>query len=263
MLKKFMKWLIIISLIAIDGCCSSVVQDVKTPASLIHANAVANLESNTVAIVSIEHDKSVNIHCAGVWVSAEIIVTSAHCVENPAFNELLGVLGKDFVEKHMPELNLTENNVSYLVSSDVSNVTDVGVIHPARDAKVLLYDKGKDIAILYANDSPKHTIAVISKDIIRFGDDVHIMGHKIGYWWSYSRGYISKVRIQAGPMQENIKVIQIDGTVWLGNSGGGAFNEKGELIGICAYIDKRGPGLSFFVHRDVILNALKRANVMQ
>lgn len=263
MLKKFVKWLIIVSLIAINGCYSSTTQNVNTPASLIYADAITNLESNTVAIVTVDHNKSVNIHCAGVWVSDDVIITSAHCVENPTFNELLEMLGKDFIEKHMPEINLKANDIKYIVSSDISNVTNIGIIHPARNAKVLLYDKGKDIAILHAPGAPKHTVAIISRDTIRYGDDVHIMGHKIGYWWSYSKGYISKVRIQTGPMQESVKVIQVDGTVWLGNSGGGAFNKKGELIGICAYIDKRGPGLSFFIHRDIILNALKRANVMQ
>lgn len=260
MLKKVIKWIVLLSIVVIGGCCSGTQSSVQTQ----YANDIMTLETDTIAIVSLDEDKDLAVHCAGVWVSRDTIVTAAHCIENPAFSELTQMLGEDFVKKFMPNISTAGNDVSYLINSDVSNISDVGPTHSARLAKVLFYDKGKDIAVLQAKGNiPDHTIAKISRDQVYVGENVHIMGHKVGYWWSYSRGYVAQVRIQSGPTKENVKVIQIDGTVWLGNSGGGAFNEKGELIGLCAYVDNRGPGLSFFIHRDIILNALVKANALR
>jgi S1-C subfamily serine protease len=56
----------------------------------------------------------------------------------------------------------------------------------------------------------------------------------------------------SGPVGISEKIIQISAPVWLGNSGGGAFDEDGRLIGICSWISKNGPQLTFFVHRDAI-----------
>jgi S1-C subfamily serine protease len=43
--------------------------------------------------------------------------------------------------------------------------------------------------------------------------------------------------------------------MYFGNSGGGAFNDYGELVGIADWI-KRAPEMGFFVHLDTIRSFL-------
>jgi S1-C subfamily serine protease len=45
--------------------------------------------------------------------------------------------------------------------------------------------------------------------------------------------------------------MQVSAPVWFGNSGGGAFNDEGEIVGIASFIMK-GPSLGFFIPVDSI-----------
>jgi S1-C subfamily serine protease len=87
---------------------------------------------------------------------------------------------------------------------------------------------------------------------------VHVVGHPVGFWWTYSSGYVSNTWSDIeGPEPMRGQMLQVSAPVWNGNSGGGAFDEKGHLIGIASWISKAGPQLSFFVHRDVIIKFMK------
>jgi S1-C subfamily serine protease len=60
-----------------------------------------------------------------------------------------------------------------------------------------------------------------------------------------------------GDQQIKAKVVQISAPIWIGNSGGGAFNSDGHLIGLSSWITLRAPSVAFFIHRDEIKNFLK------
>ena len=58
------------------------------------------------------------------------------------------------------------------------------------------------------------------------------------------------------------KTLQISSPAWRGNSGGGAFDADGKLIGISSWVSARGPMLGFFIHRDEIEKFLKESKVI-
>lgn len=67
------------------------------------------------------------------------------------------------------------------------------------------------------------------------------------------------LKVAAGVPGDDL--LQLSGAVWLGNSGGGAFNEDGELIGVCSWIDEGYPGVAFFVHADHVRDLMTRAGI--
>ena len=130
-----------------------------------------------------------------------------------------------------------------------------------RTASVLKIDKKIDLALLTTyTDGIDHPIAILSSDVISTGDQVHVLGHPVSYAWSYTKGYVAAIRPDVpgpGDMGKIEKILQVSAPIGLGNSGGGAFDSQGKLIGICSWISKMGPNLSFFIHRDVIEKFLK------
>jgi S1-C subfamily serine protease len=209
------------------GCCAAGVGDVVLKAPNENASAekqqqvvVERLRQATIAII----DKSSIFKlpsCAGVWVGKNIILTAANCVE-------------DEVIVHYSTLDEYEYD-------------------KIRVAMMVGVDKTIDLALLHAPIDIDHPIVPLATDGVAVGDKVHIVGHPVGYSWTYSQGDISSLRGDVkGPSGTIEKIIQISAPVWLGNSGGGAFNTDGDLIGVCSWISKGGPQLTFFIHKDVI-----------
>ncbi len=169
-------------------------------------------------------------NCAGVWISKTLILTANHCVD-----------------EHPP-------NFQYVMPGDLDD-------KKTREALLLATDKKVDLALLIANpeDLPEHNIAKLSEDPIITGDPIHVVGHTAGYPWTYSYGFVSAIRDSMfGPSAFDTKVVQISAPVWMGNSGGGAFDVNGQLVGICSWVSKNGPQLTFFIHRDIVKSFLNR-----
>lgn len=119
---------------------------------------------------------------------------------------------------------------------EVTYVTFDGILGVGKVVKRLL---GEDLALLETEMS--HHYVVVSSSF-RVGDRVHIVGHPIGLGWSYTVGIISAHRGE---------YIQVSAPIFFGNSGGGAFNEAGELVGISSFM-LRGVGIGFFVDGESI-----------
>jgi len=182
-------------------------------------------KKKTVALVMAGED-SLFSYCAGLWVKTGMIITANHCV------------------KDSPPVIL------YAVEQDLKS-------KKPRMAIVAAIDEENDLALLFVDPSnePQHDNVDLTKSTnVVVGQDVDIIGHTAGYPWSYARGQVSAVRERlVGP--EGIvpeKVVQISAPVWMGNSGGGAFDGNGNFVGLCSWISRRGPFLAFFIHADVI-----------
>lgn len=120
------------------------------------------------------------------------------------------------------------------------------------------FDKELDLATVKPlGETSSHRIAKIIQEPINAGQLLHIVGHTVGITWSYSRGYVANSRKIEGPNAVVINTIQASAPVWKGNSGGGAFDSDGHLVGICSWIDTRAPNISFFIHHDEILKFLQ------
>jgi S1-C subfamily serine protease len=217
---------------------------------LIFGCAVPNCEPSTVANVS-KNDLSIDAlnnstvvlvkdliegvhapYCAGVWISPYLILTAAHCIEDPS------------------EKIKFETYQGYLLN-------DGDLFEAYNVAKVKKINKNIDLALLEIDYTIPHSFVKLSNKKILKGEDIIVVGHTSGVMYTVSKGNVSTVRKMENPRRKMVDMIQISAAVWMGNSGGGAFNKEGELIGICSFVLTSAPMISFFVHQNTISDFLK------
>lgn len=236
------------------GCCTHTMPHPVSSIEGQKVNIVNHIENATVALV-IGPSGERGPYCSGVWIDNEHILTAAHCTE------VLGRMLFDVEEE--ADYNAVGDPVIFINNSDLENgelpkdTAWVGIV-----SKV---DKKHDLALIESlKPTSTHTIVNISDEDIRPGMTVNTMGHPVGMFWTYIQGMVSATRRLQGPVlgteQIEAKVLQVSAPVWMGNSGGGAFNSEGELIGICSWVTLRGPNISFFIHRDEIKKFLSGIN---
>lgn len=193
---------------------------------------VVAIERKTVALVAMDDGGNLATYCTGVWVGTHNIITAHHCI----------------------------NDNSEAVYQDIQDASeeDVGRIAYVQDV-----EPENDLALLKTDlrSTPLHPVAVVGKEVWD-GQHVNIIGHTNGLWWSYIEGVISSTRSNIFTRRGKMPTaLQISSPAWFGNSGGGAFNDNGELIGISSWISTKAPMMSFFVHRDVIDKFLTKNSV--
>jgi len=110
----------------------------------------------------------------------------------------------------------------------VTVITDDGTEY---DAKVIGKDDRTDLALLKVNSDKQFTYVKFAPDEPRVGDWVVAVGNPFGLGGTVTAGIISAHgrQIGAGPYDD---FLQIDAAVNRGNSGGPAFNFKGEVVGV-------------------------------
>ncbi len=92
------------------------------------------------------------------------------------------------------------------------------------------------------------------KPVLKVGDPVFAIGNPQGLGWTHTQGTISQFRIkEAGAYK--LRVIQMQTAVNPGNSGGGLYDQKGELVGIVTWSqDKRiSEGLNFAIALESVM----------
>jgi S1-C subfamily serine protease len=135
---------------------------------------------------------------------------------------------------------------------------------PSFGATVLAQDPVADLALLKLLDPPA------TLPVIRFGDvnqaqvadDIHIVGHPEGLFWSYSTGVISQIRDGHTWRYEDgsshrAKVIQMQTAINPGNSGGPVLNDAGLMVGLVA-MSKDGQNLNFAIAGDELQRFISR-----
>ena len=127
-------------------------------------------------------------------------------------------------------------------------------------AVVIGHDEYSDVALLKIEATglkPVNTGS--SKDLVP-GESIAIIGHPLGeLTYSISRGIVAAVNREISVSKKKLEMFQIDAAVNGGNSGGPAFNDKGQVVGIVTskYVSSSIEGLGFCIPID---NALKIAN---
>jgi hypothetical protein len=250
---------VVISLIILAfaaGCCTSkkptspIVEKVQKTEDIKNVEITKHVQDATVAFV-IGQPGEKTPYCAGVWVDSEHILTAAHCAE---------ILGRTvFSVDEKKEYNPIGDIAVFVNHGDLRNgeipqdFSWIGIIEKI--------DKEHDLALVKSiSGTSHHTIALLAVKDIQAGELVHTMGHPIGLLWTYTRGVVAAIRNSTVPILGDqliqTKVIQVSAPIWAGNSGGGAFNTDGHLIGLCSWITLRAPNIGFFIHRDEIKNFL-------
>lgn len=221
-----MKYLLLL-LTFLAGCCSHM------PAAHPPQEFVAiNMEEQTVALVQERDDGTLRPYCAAVWVGQNVILTAGHCVAH-----------------REDEFSPVGDVVNFSTKPDFDNGID-------RVALVAAYNFGFDLAVLKTAAAPAlHNIAKVAGGLIVPGQRVYVMGHPSGLVWNFTSGDITALRTQETFGVPVLK-IQTSAPIWFGNSGGGMFNQEGELIGIASTLSMRTPAAAFFIHRDYISKIL-------
>jgi S1-C subfamily serine protease len=194
------------------------------------AAKVAQLERRTVALVQ-PSAGGFHTYCTGVWVDGNTILTANHCVR---------------------DLDV-KATVAYATRADVLGDEVVGV----HGGVLVARDEEHDLALVYDFVPPRHDTAKVSDPSV--GQNVQTMGHPLGLFWSYSRGQVAAIRFRAFGEETEMWWVQATAPVSPGNSGGGLFDDDGNLVGICHGVLTRGQALNFWVHPKYIRELLAAA----
>ena len=128
------------------------------------------------------------------------------------------------------------------------------------DANILwVAPEGIDLALICCSTPDNYTssVKIGSANDIRMGEKVFAIGNPMGLDWTYTEGVVSSFRNKQVGKHE-ISVIQIQTPLNHGNSGGGLYSEKGDLVGINTWIYEKAQteGLNFSIAIDELTKNL-------
>jgi hypothetical protein len=86
--------------------------------------------------------------------------------------------------------------------------------------------------------------------------DVHVIGHPKGNFWSYSTGVVSQFRrayewSYSDGSHHRANVLQMQTAINPGNSGGPVFDDNGQIVGLVA-MSQEGQNLNYAISADEI-----------
>lgn len=223
-------WLAALVVILSTGCCARLGAP-ASPAQM--TESVADLERKTVAILGDEN----RVICSGVWVSDDEILTANHCVDDADIGD----------------------PIAYVVRGDVS-APDEDELEAIRVSRLADRDFLHDLALLRVKLAPEHSNAKVIEGEPIVGEFDQTMGHPMRAVWSYSTGVVAALRVTEGAGEVGAMwFVQSTAPISPGNSGGGLFNARGELMGIChASIVGRAQNVNFYIDSQYIRRFLAR-----
>ena len=133
-------------------------------------------------------------------------------------------------------------------------------------AKIIGYYEGADLALLKVlplNNEKFPAVKFGNSDSLAVGDNVIVIGGPLGYKWSASAGIVSgksrevKIDSNNNGVKKHVwgttgEYIQIDAAVNGGNSGGPAFNLKGEVVGVASNGFMFVQGMNFILASNTV-----------
>lgn len=227
----------LISLILSFGCCANIT-NINTPPN----DLIPHLKNSTVTLVT-ENDEGVYMpFCGAVWINRNYLVTAKHCVVNDDDEVEIGGTQKFQIynefENHYPFSRNYSVYIAEIVAQGAEN---------------------EDIALLRSLDNVGHDIATIADYIPTQGQIVHHVGHPRALQFTYMKCLVAEERMYQSFGQER-HVLHVVGFIWFGSSGGGGFDDDGNLMGIASMLNK-APGQSLFIPPKVIRSLLDDNNI--
>jgi S1-C subfamily serine protease len=132
-------------------------------------------------------------------------------------------------------------------------------------ARVIAQDKTADLALLKIIKAPVGLVAVKLGDIstVQVAEDIHIIGHPHGLFWSYTTGVVSQLRdayewSYSDGSKHSAKVLQMQTAINPGNSGGPVLDDNGNILGLVA-MSEEGQNLDYAIAVDEIKTFVDQA----
>lgn len=168
--------------------------------------------------------------CSGTVISDNKVVTAAHCLPDVRQNNgVRAVKGQPYGYLIFEPVTVTRH-----IFDNEGN--EIGKIE--YKAVVYKYDLKHDTAILANVSSVKFTDWVRINTKVTQGEKVYAIGNPHMWYGTVSEGTVLKPKVEVF----GVEMIMFSAPIAPGSSGGGLFNEKGELIGIT---NKLMPGTVF------------------
>ena len=135
----------------------------------------------------------------------------------------------------------------------------------AYGAKLIAQDPIADLALLKIVKGPAGITPLKLGDMsnVQVAEDIHIIGHPHGLFWSYSTGVISQVRdgykwTYSDGSKHLADVLQMQTAINPGNSGGPVLDDSGNILGLVA-MSEDGQNLNYAIAVDEIKAFILRA----
>ena len=109
-------------------------------------------------------------------------------------------------------------------------------------AAIVYFDATTDTAVIRVDNSRYQGANPKMAGDISVGDTVYAVGAPKGLGWTITGGIVSGIRSERG-----IKMVQTNAAISPGSSGGGLFNDSGELTGMTSFDVKEGQNLNFAI----------------
>lgn len=240
-MKRFFTFLLTLMVVSSIFGCGTLNNIKKKEVGTKDSSAlIKHMGLSTVALVAQRRGDTLP-YCTGVWVDKNLIMTAHHCVEGAA-----QLAGADEDE----DIDVIGLKIHYIIETEVTGIEE----EPTgwHLGTVVMSDMRHDLALVKAEgvNIPKHDVAKIASRSPGLGEKLHFVGHVKGLYWTYVEGNVAAYRDSLPINEKRLgPYLQVSAPVYFGNSGGGAFNTDGEVVGIASFIIKV-PLTAFYVHAD-------------
>ncbi len=264
-MKKFL-FISLIFLSYLTGCCNgsfllSPEEENGKKQEIQHL-----MESTSALLLPDSKNEKYRIFCSAVWISPTKLISARHCGTAVLENDLNEIFG---IEPELEKLPGTVIAYSNYMEQDYL----VGVGEKPHFAVVVGFSRDADLVLLESVDEENHQFAQLTQEDTWTGQTVQIVGHTRRLSWNYMDGIVSAPHrdiaafFSLKPEEEEKEVpmrdvLHLTAMIAGGNSGGGAFNDRGELVGICSFMIPSAPGASFFVPENLIKEFLQEEFVI-
>lgn len=211
-----------------------------------------SMRSTVMVLQRTERAKYEGVVCAGVAVGRRKILTAAHCIEDASLTPIEVAAASESTFSGLGRV------VRFVEWDDQVKAAEAKVDARQRGAFVAGYDPHSDLALLVPDDElPEWT--PLRDSYPELGENVYAIGHPGGLVYTLTVGRVS-YPLRTLPGSERGKLVQADVSIWFGNSGGGLFDKRGMLVGVCS-AKGASPNVGFFVHPLAVRAFLHRVSV--